>query len=532
MADQMPMSERAIQQHPLPEQLLKEHALQEDVFRFVANPATHGGASVTQIDTHGAAVFLAGNRALKIKRAVRFPFLDYSTLPRRKAACELELDVNRRFAPQIYRRVVPITRSDAGELAIGGDGEPIEWAVEMQRFDESRTVDQVANANPLAPALVDAIADTIAASHRAAPKADTRTWIASLPPIIADNMAAFVAAGFPAEAVSALDHASQSAFERVRPMLEQRGAQGFVRWCHGDLHLGNIVLIDGAPVLFDAIEFDPVFASVDVLYDLAFPIMDLIQHGRCEAAAELLNRYLSTGADQHLDALATLPLLMSLRAAVRAKVTLSRPSDGQDAGRRNRQTAESYFALARRLIAPPPPQLIAIGGLSGTGKSVLARALASRIRPLPGAIVLRSDVIRKALFGVAETERLPAAAYAPEATAEVYRRLGERSASVLAQGHSAIVDAVFAKASEREAIEVVARDQAASLTGLYLTADLQTRIHRVAHRVGDASDATPDIVCQQQAYDPGEIGWMTIDASGSPEQTLALATTALKLDQD
>ncbi|MCG6205083.1 AAA family ATPase [Rhodopseudomonas sp. HC1] len=506
-----------------------EHARQQDVFRFVAAPASHGGAKVRQIDTHGAAVFLAGDRALKIKRAVRFPFLDYSTLERRKAACERELEVNRRFAPQIYRRVVPITRSAAGELQIGGEGEPLEWAVEMKRFDESLTIDQLASDQPLSPVLIDAISDAIAASHGAAPRAKTATWIASLLPIIADNTASFVAAGFSAGAVAALDGNTRAAFERVRPLLEQRGALGYVRWCHGDLHLANIVLIDGKPVLFDAIEFDPAIASVDLLYDLAFPMMDLIQHGRTQAAAELLNRYLATGDDAHVDALGALPLLMSLRAAVRAKVTLSRASEDPEAARVNRQTAASYFALAGRLIDPPPARLIAVGGVSGTGKSVLARALAGSVLPLPGAVVLRSDVIRKKLFGAVETERLPAAAYEPKATAEVYRNLGERAAHVVAQGHSAIVDAVFAKADERAAVEAVARAIGVDVSGLYLVADLHIRIARVAHRVGDASDATPEIVRQQQAYETGTIAWTTIDASGSPEESLNRAVTALKL---
>ncbi|RJF77941.1 AAA family ATPase [Rhodopseudomonas palustris] len=508
---------------------VSERARQEEVFRFIAASASHGGAPVKRIDTHGAAVFLVGDRALKIKRAVRFPFLDYSTLARRKAACDQELEVNRRFAPQIYHRVVPITRSAEGKLEIGGAGKPLEWAVEMQRFDESRTVDHLASERPLASDLVDAIADAITASHAAAPKADTATWIASLLPIIDDNTSAFKAANFPADAVAALDGATRSAFEHARPLLEQRGAQGFVRWCHGDLHLANIVLIDDRPVLFDAIEFDPAFASVDVLYDLTFPMMDLLHHGRSEAAAELLNRYLVTGEDAHLDALGTLPLLMSLRAAVRAKVTLSRVSNDSEAARRHRCTAESYFALAGRLIAPPPARLIAVGGLSGTGKSMLARALAGRVPPLPGAVVLRSDVIRKQLFNAAETERLPVKAYAPEATAEVYRRLGERAARVLAQGHSAIVDAVFAKADERAAIAAAARVTSVDIAGLYLVADLQTRIARVATRVDDASDATPEIVRQQQAYDTGTIEWITIDASGSPEQTFNRAVSALKL---
>ncbi|MGP9814588.1 bifunctional aminoglycoside phosphotransferase/ATP-binding protein [Rhodopseudomonas sp. NSM] len=500
---------------------------QDDVFQFVAAPASHGGKPATRIDTHGAAVFLAGDRALKIKRAVRFPFLDYSTLERRKAACDQELAVNRRFAPRIYRRVLPITREADGTLQIDGAGEPVEWAVDMMRFDEGRTIDRIAADGPIDPNLVAAIAGAIAASHHAAPEAATAPWIASIEPIIADNTAAFEEGGFPADQVATLDRASRAAFDHCRSRLEERGAQGLVRWCHGDLHLANIVLIDGAPVLFDAIEFDPLIASVDVLYDLAFPLMDFVHYGRCDAAAELLNQYLAVTPRQNGDALGLLPLLLSMRAAIRAKVMLSRPADDAGSVRSNRATADAYFALARRLIAPPPPRLIAVGGLSGTGKSVLARALAGHIAPLPGAVVLRSDVARKRLFGVGDTERLPPTAYSPEVTAQVYRSLGERAAQILAQGHSVIVDAVFAKAEERQAIEGIATDAGCAFLGLYLAADLKTRMDRVSRRTGDASDATPDIVRQQQAYEQGAIGWTGIDASGTPDQTLARAVGTL-----
>ena len=249
---------------------------QDEVFTFLMDPATHGGAPVTRIDTHAASVFLAGPRALKIKRAVRFPFLDYSTLAKRKEACDEELRINRPFAPDIYRGVVPITRRDDGSLTIGGDGMPVEWAVEMARFDERLTLDHVAEAGEIKPDLARDIADAIAASHAIAPLAPAAPWIDSIPVIVARNTAVFRTAGLAVHETDALDGASHAAFIRGRELLERRGRQGHVRRCHGDLHLSNLVLIDGKPVLFDAIEFDPAIASVDVLYDLAFPLMDLL----------------------------------------------------------------------------------------------------------------------------------------------------------------------------------------------------------------------------------------------------------------
>jgi aminoglycoside phosphotransferase family enzyme len=196
--------------------------MQERVFAFLADPAMHPG--VHRIDTHAASVFLQGDRALKIKRAVRFPYLDYSTLLKRKAACEEEIAVSRPFAPQIYRRVVPITQSPDGSLNIDGDGTPVEYAVEIARFDERQTMDHLADAAPPDPDLVCAVADAIAASHAAASTAQAGPWIDSILPIIADNTKAFrTAACFPAQEIDCFDEASRSAFSAVRPLNSAAG---------------------------------------------------------------------------------------------------------------------------------------------------------------------------------------------------------------------------------------------------------------------------------------------------------------------
>ena len=492
---------------------------QENVFAFLTDPATH--PHVHRIDTHAASVFLQGDRALKIKRAVRFPFLDYSTLEKRKAACDEEIRINRQFAPQIYHRVVPITQGNDGSLSINGKGTPVEYAVEMTRFDERQTIDHLAEAGPLDSGLVDAIADAIAASHLIAPPAPAEPWINSIPGFIEGNTAAFrKAACFAADDIDDLGGASRSAFSGVRGLLAQRGKQGYVRRCHGDLHLANIVLIDRKPVLFDAIEFDPTIATTDVLYDLAFPMMDFVRYGRQAAANALLNRYLAQTADEDLDALAALPLFISLRSAIRANVLLARLGRNPNGDADVVQSARAYFELARLAIRPSAPMLVAVGGLSGTGKSVLARALAPSVMPQPGAVVLRTDVLRKQLFNVSETDRLPESAYRPEITAQVYEILVQRAGRVLAQGHSVVADAVFGHEAERAAILEAARRRNVRFAGLFLVADLATRLRRVGRRERDASDATPEIAGLQEKYDIGAIDWAEIDASGTPEQTL------------
>src|SRR5581483_3157095 len=318
------------------------------------------------------------------------------------------------------------------------------------------------------------------------------------------NAAAFRSAPelFPPDQVAGLDRASHAVFERLQSLLLARGAPGFIRRGHGDLHLGNIVLLDGEPIPFDAIEFDPVVASGDVLYDLAFLLMDLIERGLDQAANIVLNGYLvETRKPAHLDGLAALPLFMSLRAAIRAKVTAARLPHAAEAERLTiADAAKTYFALALRLIAPPPPMLVAVGGLSGTGKSSVARAIAPFVLPSPGAVVIRSDVERKLLFGVAPNRPLPPQAYRADVSARVYEILVGKAAQVLAAGHSAVPDAVYARAEERVAIAAVAAARKIPFHGLFLVADLATRLGRIGARSGDASDADVEVARQQEHY--------------------------------
>jgi uncharacterized protein len=506
---------------------------QEPIFAFLVDPTTHGGAPVKRVDTHAGVVFLAGERALKLKRAVTFPFLDYSTLDKRKAACEAEIVVNRPYAPELYRGVVAITREADGRLAVGGKGEPVEWAVEMRRFDETQTLDHLADAGRIDIALADAIGRAIAAAHARTSAAPAEPWIAALTSYIDEHAKMFAAlpAVFAAEANGRLASASRAAHARLMPLMTERGRRGLIRRIHGDLHLGNISLIDQRPVLFDAIEFSEIIASGDLLYDLAFVLMDLAERGLGEAANIVLNRYLTdTRRDEDLDALAALPFYLSMRASIRARVTAAKLEQAAEAEQPAiAQRARAYFDWALRFIAPPSPVLVAVGGLSGTGKSALARALAPAIKPEPGVVLLRSDVERKALFGKAETEPLPSAAYAPSTTLRVYCAIADKARRAVAAGHSAIVDAVFATQSERDGIERSAAALGAPFHGLFLVADLDTRLARVGARRGDASDADAAVVRAQESYELDTLSWTRIDASGTPEQTLSRAKAALQL---
>ncbi len=493
---------------------------QSGVFAFLTDPATHGlREPVTRIDTHGAAVFLAGRDVYKVKKALRFPFMDYSTLDKRRQACEREIAVNKANAPDLYLGVIPISR-DGPLLKLGSSGPIVEWAVHMRRFDENLTLDRLAARDELDLEIIAKLACAVAASHRRAPVIPGKNAAKGLQHFLEDTLAGLEAAPeiFAAVAVAGLRQAMERAFTSGEALLSERESEGQVRRCHGDLHLRNIVLIEDQPVLFDAIEFDEAIATCDVLYDLAFLLMDLWTRGLHRHANLLFNRYLwaCEDVDTQLKGLSLLPLFLSLRAAIRARVAILHPGEAED----HAKEALHYFEAACDLLAPRPLHLIAVGGLSGTGKTSLATALAGSIGRAPGAVHLRSDIERKRILNVNEFDRLPEGAYRPEMTARTYQRLRDLATAALDAGQSVIVDAVHLNEDERIAVERLASKGKARFTGLWLEAPVQSLMARVAGRKRDASDATSDIVAAQAKRPSGAIGWHRMDAT-VPAGTLA-----------
>ena len=309
-------------------------------------------------------------------------------------------------------------------------------------------------------------------------------------------------------------------FHSLRPGLDTRGTSGHVRRCHGDLHLRNIVLIDDVPTPFDALEFDETLGTCDVLYDLAFLLMDLRHKGLTRVANIALNAYLFEARDaDHYAALSLLPLFLSIRAAIRAMVAVQTAPFNPDDNALLPE-ARRYLASALSYLDAAPAQLIAIGGLSGTGKTVLATSLAPRIGAAPGAVHLRSDLERKALFGVSPRTRLPSSAYGEEDSARVYGIMREKAHEILSGGHSVIMDATWLSKDERASLPALAQQSGARFTGLWLTADTERLQARVSARFGDASDADAAVVRQQAEQNDTPVSWSQIDASGSPDETL------------
>ena len=504
---------------------------QEEVFRFLADPKTYGlSEPVARVDTANAVVFLAGPEVYKVKRAVKFPFMDLSTLEKRRDACEAEIAVNRPLAPDVYLSALPIVRQ--GEtFAIGGEGETVEWAVHMRRFDENATLDHIADREGVSDAIIDKLALTVRRMHAQAPLRDASRAAHALETYIEQNDAAFAERPdlFEVAAARKLTVHSRLAFARVRSVLLNRGEAGFVRRCHGDLHLSNVVLIDDKPTLFDAVEFSDEIASGDVLYDLAFLLMDLEERGLRAPANRLFNRYLAPEPPEALTGLLALPLFLSLRAAIRAKVEAASAErlEGQKRHER-RAVSRRYFDCAVRFLDHVPPRLVAVGGLSGVGKSALAGALAPEVGRAPGALWLRSDVERKAMFGVEETVRLPASAYAGDVTTEIYDRLIAKARAALRAGQGVLIDATFAAAAERSAAAALAGEAGVAFAGLFLEAPLATRLERIGSRRADASDADANVAQRQTAEPLGEKGWAAVAASGSLSDTLGLARARLK----
>jgi aminoglycoside phosphotransferase family enzyme/predicted kinase len=505
-------------------------AQQDEVIAFLSQPETYGSREpVERIETHAALVFLAGDRAIKIKKAVALGYLDFSTLDKRRRALARELELNRSNAPEIYRDLTAIIRNPDGGLSLGapsisGGGEPVEWALIMSRFDQDQLLDRIAARQPLDVDLATALADAVLAAHRNAAVAKDADQLAAMTRLVDQISHDLERLGAHIHQAAAFRPGAQQALERARACLASRAANGWVRRCHGDLHLGNIVVMGGRPMLFDALEFDEQMATVDVLYDLAFLLMDLLQRAQASAANRVLNRYLQ-GASGNEEGLAALPLFMGLRAGVRAMVIAERAA--QAGG--DRTGAADYLGTALKLFDPPPPRLVAIGGFSGTGKTTLAAALAPDIGAAPGAVHLRSDVERKALFDVAETTRLDPGHYDTETTARVYRRVEARAKAVLEAGHSVIADAVFARPEERQAIEDIARQAGAGFTGIWLSAPGERLAERVSARRGDASDATAAVVEMQIERGAGPVAWRTIDASVGLNQVASAARALLEL---
>ena len=500
---------------------------------FLSNPAAFSsvGDEVEIIETHVSLVFLCGARVLKLKRAVVFPYLDFSNSEYRRQACEAEVRINRRTAPSIYKGVVAVTRQTDGGLALGGTGQPVDWLVDMHRFDEATLFDRLAQQGGLTRAMMEDLADAIAAFHQSAKATADNTMggRAGIRMIIDSNDACFSdAAGVVGRGeTEQLTAASLSALDGISDLLDRRRDAGRVRHCHGDLHLRNICIVDGRPSLFDAIEFNDAFANIDVLYDLAFVLMDLDHRGLRRLANITFNRYFDLTGDggEDLGGMRAMALFLSVRAAIRCHVDAAQAatiSDAEKAKVRAKEALE-YLAMAMAALLPSPPQLVGVGGLSGSGKSRMARELAPYIGASQGGIgarVVRSDTTRKRLAGAALSDHLGPDGYTADMTQRTFAAVFSEVKEALRAGQTVIADAVFAFPEQRRALQAIAEAEGVPFTGLWLEAPPGVMARRVTERQRNPSDADAAVLEMQLQYDLGEMDWHRIDSAGPKNATV------------
>ncbi|PBN42932.1 bifunctional aminoglycoside phosphotransferase/ATP-binding protein [Sphingobium sp. D43FB] len=504
---------------------------QTDVVAFLESPgALQPCESARRIDTHAAHIFLAGDRAWKLKRSVHFNYLDFSSADKRHAALETELTLNRRTAPALYLAVRPICRDGSGTLNLDRRGDTVDWLLEMRRFPDGALLEEIAARGELNGRLITRLADQIKAFHDDAEQCRLQHGLDRVEAVISGNRASM--AGFPeilpsAAASSLVDRQIEHAV-RHAALLDARARQGRVRHGHGDLHLANIAVIDDNPMLFDCLEFSASLATIDVLYDLAFLLMDLWARGFDVQANMLLNRYLDI-APQDEAGIALIPLFLSVRATIRAHALAAQAAGSPDSDLAHK--AQHYLALADELLAPVPPRLVAIGGLSGTGKSTIARLVGHCLGRAPGARILRSDVLRKRLAGVQPETALLTDAYTSTASAAVYGELERLASHTLQAGQAVIADAVYAKPEERDAISRLARRHGVSFEGIWLEAAPDLLKQRITARANDASDADTAVAEAQARYDIGGVDWHRVGADG-PREAVAGKVRAIIGDED
>lgn len=493
---------------------------QDDVIAFLSSANGHpGGGAVKVVQTHGAIIFLAGEVALKIKRAVRYDYMDLSTLELREKIIRRELELNQPVVPEIYDTVIPVTLEADGHLALDGRGAPVEWVLRMRRFPAADELSVIADDGRLDDALARDLGQGVFDYHAKTPER-TANGVTLMSDILdeLDRVFAELDDVLDSTQIARFHVQSRAALDRIAPVLRQRGADGHIRRCHGDLHLCNLVMLNGKPVPFDALEFDEVLGTCDVLYDLAFLIMDLRYRDLARAANIVLGSYLLSAMGHEDDGLATLPLFIAVRAAIRAMVLAQ---TARATGSPMSEETTLYLNEALAVLSPPQPALILIGGLSGTGKTTVAQELAPKIGAAPGAVLLRSDTERKAMQGADPRTRLATVEYTPKSRAAVYDRINQRTRDILKTGHSVLIDATFLAPEDRKKATEIAANTGIAFHRFWLDAPLNILIDRVTARRGDASDADVDVVRAQHAGAVVPNDWQIISALGSIEGTVA-----------
>lgn len=480
------------------------HVAQQRLFTALAAGAAldPGQGGVDRIETHISCVLLAGEHAYKVKKAVDLGFVDFTTLDSRHHACQEELRLNARLAPEVYLRVAAIT-GDPDTPVLDGDGPVLDYAVVMQRFPQTALLNRMLEAGSLTAAHIAELGGRIARFHEAIPAAPADAVYGSPDAVrrrVNENLEALpeLMPDRP-DQLESLRQWSESHMKALEETIERRRLEGRVRECHGDLHLENIIYWRGRIMAFDGIEFDPDLRWIDVASEIAFLTMDLDDRGAGRFACQLRNDYLEATGDY--DALRVLGFYQVYRALVRAKINALQAGQRTDGASQLLGAARAYLDLAQAYTKPHAPALVLMHGVSGTGKSTLTQALING----RGFIRLRSDVVRKRLFGLQERESSHAAGldiYTAEASRRTYERMAELARDVLDSGYSVVLDATFLRREHRAPFLHLAESAGVPWHIVSLQGDpavLRERVHRRQAAGGDASEADAAVLEHQLA---------------------------------
>lgn len=492
-------------------------AIQQQLITALRDPSRYPATAknVQLIETHISWILLAGPYAYKIKKALDLGFLNYVDLAARRAGCEEEIRLNRRTAPDIYLDVVAIGGSP-GDPRFGGQP-AFEYAVRMHRFASANLLDRLLLRGKLTARHIDALVAAIIRFHTSLPALESRSPFGTAASIHAaaqqnfGQLCSLLTNKTDKENIAALQHAGEEEFAFCQSRFEARRAQGFVRECHGDLHLGNIVLIGDEPVPFDCIEFNSALRWIDVMDEVAFTMMDFLQRDQPEFAWRFLNAVLEASGDY--GGASVLHFYLAYRATVRAKVCAIRACQAdisKRAGANELTACRSYLALARQCLAPRRAALIITHGLPGSGKTTFSQFALQQL----GAIRIRSDVERKRLHGMSALESSRARdgdIYGPQATERTYARLHESARGLLQAGFTVIVDAAFLMRDEREQFRALAQGMGLPFVIASLSARDGTLRERVRQRRNDASEADVAVLeklrAAQQPLSAPELAW-------------------------
>ncbi|MCQ2913734.1 MAG: AAA family ATPase [Alphaproteobacteria bacterium] len=511
---------------------------QSDLRNALSKPDIYGLKSSRKIivkETNISVVFLTGEFAYKLKRGVKFPYVDYSSVEKRRMACEKEMDLCNMWAPGFAYRVEPVVRIGKN-FKIGTSGkaneEIVDYLFVMKEFPEDMLFDKMTDHGELDRFEMMDTAERIYEMHSKAKIVKSRDPVDIIRGRILENNAmirCFTPSVFDADDVDALEAAQFTELENVKELLKKRGDEGKIRECHGDLNLRNIAICDGKVTVFNPIEFYDELTNIDILYDFAFLLLDMESKGLRRLSSILFNHYIALSGDT--EGVRCLPLFMSCRACVNAYVFAEQSAGLKDKIAANllANRAYSHLVMARRLLKKEPPILMACGGLSGSGKSRISRESAPYIGNSPGAVILRDDVIRKNILGVGLEDYVPTDTYTKDLEEKVFDTLCEKCKEVLKTGQSVVADALFHDQKQRERIENIAQEAGVKFLGIWGDAPIEIRKERVMKRLRNPSDVKdPKELEEQLNKDVGVVSWDVIDTSGEKMVTLSKVRALLQ----